>query len=434
MRRRHPVRPLVATAGVLALGLVGCAGTPASSPTTSSSPSSDRCERAVTAIVDATQTYVDSFAASSSVGASASPSPEASSSTPTSSISPDTRFQQALGAAREALTAGGCDSGATRDALEAGLSSVSTQGPVAAAVLRQLTAGMTGDAAESATAEEVTPTDDLLAAVAGLPAGSTLVLGAGTYRLEEPLVLLASLTIRGAGAGTTTIESSAQDYGILAIADGRITLHGVTVRHTGTAPANAVLAGPTATVEVTESTLRGGVPRKDGTGGAGILMFDPATEHAGTATTLEATGSTFVDNGSAGVVLTGGNVASIESSTFRGNDQCGICFLDASTGSVRDGTFRDNGVGIAATGTSSPTVVGGATRGGEVGVQAADEAAPVVKDLTIRSAKRAAMIWTGRATGAVDGVRCVDVPFGLVVGEDVAPTLRDTDCAVAPQG
>jgi hypothetical protein len=341
-------------------------------------------------------------------------------------------FQQALAAAREQLTAERCSTSQTRDALRSGLSGVSTQGPVAAAVLRQLTAGMTGNAETEPTTKSVTPGEDLLAAVAGLPAGSTLVLAPGTYTLAEPLVLLAPVTLRGAGVSATTVVSTAEDYAVLVIADGAVAVDGLTIRHDGSAPANVLLSGPTATVSVTDARLTGGVPRKDGTGGAGILMYDPATGGAASSTTLEVTRSRFDGNGSAGIVLTGGNVASVESTAFVKNAQCGICFLDSSSGSVRASTFRDNGVAVATTGRATPAVVGGTSVGGQVGVQASDDSAPLLKGLTIRSAKRAAMLWSGRATGAVDGVRCVDVPFGLVVGKDVAPTVRNTDCEVAP--
>ena len=318
-----------------------------------------------------------------------------------------------------------------RARLTEGLGDVRTEGPVAAAVLRQLTASMTLDTGTSATTREVSPGDDLLQAVAELPAGSTLSLAEGVYRLDEALVLLSSITIVGAGPDRTTIESSATDSAILAVADGRIDLDRLTVTHTGSEPANVVLAGSAAAIAATESRFSGGVSREDGTGGAGILMYSPDAAATATETTLEVTDSVLDGNDSAGIVLTGGNVASIVGSTFTDNGQCGICFLDLSGGSVEDATFTGNAVGMAATGSAAPAVLDATIRGGTVGVQASDDAAPVLKDVKIRGSSRAGLIYSGKAAGTLDGVSCTDVPFGLVIGPAVTVRVVDVDCRVA---
>jgi hypothetical protein len=293
---------------------------------------------------------------------------------------------------------------------------------------------MTGTSESRPTTRQVAPGDDLLAAVAQLPGGSTIELGPGTHRLDQVLVLLSPITIRGAGVDRTVVESGVVDFAVLAIADGSVSLSDLSLRHTGKQSANVVLAGPTASLVVTDSALSGGVVNRDGTGGAGILMYDAEARQRRTATSLEVTGTRFTDNGSAGVVLTGGHVASIAASTFTGNDQCGVCFLDASGGSVQDSTFTDNTVGVAATATAVPTVLSSTIRGGEVGIQAGDRSAPVIDGVSVSGASRAALIWAGRAEGAIRGVTCSDVTFGLVVGPDVAPTVRDSRCAIAPSG
>ena len=300
------------------------------------------------------------------------------------------------------------------------------------AVLRQLRASMTGTAKPEPSTLEVAPGDDLLAAVATLPAGSTLVLGAGTHTLDDVLVLLSPIPVRGAGAGTTTLESTAGDFGVLAIANGRVELKDLTLRHLGKAPANVVLAGPSVSLVAIGVAISGGVAQEDGTGGAGILMYDPRPQPGDTATSLEVTDSEFADNGSAGIVLNGGHVASIVSSTFRGNGQCGLCFLEGSAGSVTRGTFSDNGVGVAATGTARPTLLDSTVTEGQVGVQASDDAVPVLRGMGIRRSSRAALIWSGRAGGLIEDVTCSDVQFGLVVGPDVTPMVRDSACRLAP--
>ena len=438
-RRARPGTALLAAVVLLA----GCTSSGSDGTPTPTAPSSgpDRCAEAVTAIVEATQEYVDGFgpvedtqvpapaSPSAAAGPTASPSPTGSAGT-----AADAAFQQALTTARTQLGQNGCDAAGTRTALQQGLAAVTTVGPLAGAVLRQLTATMTGSAEAVATTREVATDDDLLAAVADLPAGSTIVLAPGTHQVDDTVVLLSPITIRGSGAGTTVLESTAPDFGILAIADGTVTLDDLSVRHTGSQPASVVLAGPSASVVVTDAEVSGGIANGDGTGGAGVLMYDPDTTRRRTATSLEVTRTAFSDNGSAGIVLTGGHVASIASSTFTENAQCGVCFLDASGGSVQDSGFTGNTVGVAATGTATPTVLRSTIRGGQVGVQAGDSAAPVIDRVRITGPTRAALIWAGRAEGALQGVTCAGVKFGLVVGPDVAPTVRRSSCEVAPSG
>ncbi len=438
MTNRRPPRTLgaVVLAGSVAT-LLACSGpAPASpSPEPSPVPSPTACAAAVSTIVDATQKYVDGFGDASAAAADpASPSPTtgAGGSDPTTpAAGGDVEFQAALTAARRRLSDQGCDSTEVRSQLTEGLGAVRTEGPVAAAVLRQLTASMTRDTTTSETTRAVAPGDDLLEAVAELPPGSTLSLAEGVYRLDEALVLLSSITVVGAGADRTTIESTATDSAILAVADGRIDLDRLTVTHTGPEPANVVLAGSAAAIAATGARFTGGVAREDGTGGAGILMYAPDAEATAATTTLEVTDSVLADNASAGIVLTGGNVASVVGSTFSDNGQCGICFLDLSGGSVEEGTFTDNAVGMAATGQAAPAIVDATIRGGTVGVQASDDAAPVLRNVTIRGASRAGLIYSGKAAGTLDGVSCTDVPFGLVIGPSVTTRVVDVDCRVA---
>ena len=65
-----------------------------------------------------------------------------------------------------------------------------------------------------------------------------------------------------------------------------------------------------------------------------------------------------------------------------------------------------------------------------MGLQVSGAATPTVSDVTIRGAARAAVIYTGTSGGAIDGVTCRDVPFGIVVGPSVTPTLGENACTL----
>jgi hypothetical protein len=400
--------------------------------------SAEACAAAVDAIVEATQRYVAGYGTAGTIGAPTAGDPQETAAPSASGPSAgqeaftEKEFQNALTQAQATLTEQACRPGQVRSDLEQGLGLVEAQGPVAQAVLRQLTASLTGRLERKITTRKVPPDGDLAQALAELPPGSTVELAKGEYVLTEPLVVLSSVTLRGAGVDATTITSTSPEAAILALTDGRVEIADVAVQREGGRPGSALLGGPAASVVVTDARLSGGVATKDGMGGAAIVMFAGETgPPSDRGTTLEVTGSDLSDNEAAGVVLTGAHRASIVGSTIRSNGQCGICFLDASSGSIEDTAFKANRVGVSVADTASPVLVGGTITGGEVGLQVSDAATPLISEVTIRGAERAAVIYGGTASGALTGVTCRDVPFGIVVGPSVAPTLKDNSCDLA---
>lgn len=420
--------------------MVGCSdeGDPDGAARSSTTQSSQRaCDAAVADIVTATESYVSGYEAAVAVAAEDATAEEPV--TPTSGppgAAPLTEedFQVALSDADAALRSNGCRPREVRDDLVAQLGEVSAEGPVADAVLRQLTASLTGRLATAEDVTSVAPGTDLRDVVAALPDGATVELQAGEHRLDASLVLLAGVTIRGASRDTTTIVSTAADAAVLALTDRRVELAGLTIRREGDAPGSAVLGGSAASVVVTDARLTGGKADPEGQGGAGVLMYAAEAEAAGRGTTLEVTDTEIQGNEAAGIVLSGGHRASIVRATFRANGQCGLCFLGNTDGSVEDSTFSDNGLGIAVTGTSTPTLLRLSITGGEVGLQAGDRSAPVIDRLTVAAPKRAALIYTGSAAGSVDHLTCEDEPFGIVVSPEAHPQVGETDCDLASSG
>jgi hypothetical protein len=420
------------------LVLVGCGddGPGGSGPTSSDAGAQTGCTTAVASIVSATERYVSGYESGRAVSA-VSPAEQGSlgASTTTADPGPGTMteadLQAALADADAVLRDQQCDPLGVRTALTEGLGRVATEGPVADAVLRQITASMTGRLAAQPGVTTVGPGDDLRDALAMSPDGSTLQLEAGEYRLDTSLVLLTGVVLRGAGRDATTITSTAPDAAVLALTDRRVELIDLTVHREGDAPGSAILGGPAASVVVSGARLTGAKVDQDGQGGAGILMYDDGQAAAGRGTTLEVTDTELRDNEAAGIVLSGGHRASVVRTAFLSNGQCGICFLDAADGSVEDSSFEGNGIGVAATGTARPTVLRVIIQGGEVGVQAADAAAPVIDGATISGAIRAAIIYSGDASGSLDKVTCQDVPFGIVVGPGAHPQVGATDCELA---
>lgn len=436
--------PVVAPIAVALLALVACgddAPRDTSGPSTDSAgqPSDTGCAAAVDSIVSATERYVASYEAGRTLSAATATEADGAGTTTTAGDgSPEAITEGELRAvltdAEAAIRAQRCDPTRVRVQLTEGLSRVSVEGPVADAVLRQLTASLTGKTAAAPTVATVGVGEDIRDALAELPDGSTLELEAGEYRLDGSLVLLAGIVIRGAGRDATTIVSTAPDAAVLALTDRRIELVGLTVRHEGDAPASGVLGGPAASVVVTDARLTGGKTDPDGFGGAGILMYADGQEAAGRGTTLEVTGTELRDNEAAGIVLSGGHRSSIIGAVFASNGRCGICYLGTADGSVEDSTFEGNEIGIAVTGTAEPTLLRLTIDGGEVGIQAGDAAAPTVETVTVSGSARAAIIFTGTASGNLNEVTCERVPFGIVLDPEAMPQIGTTNCELARPG
>lgn len=438
MKRR---RATATTALVVALVTVlpACTGDPDGTPSSSSKDASQSaeasrqsaCTAAVRAVVDVTQQYVDGYAEVDLAGTpdAAASMPPTTAATPGPKVS-DADLQAAVERAQQVRRKQACDDDAFRRDLESGLAGLTAQGAVASAVLRQIKANLTGRVSTETVERSVTPEEDLAEVLAEVGPDATVQLGPGTYRLDQTLVLLRGVTLHGAGRGRTTLVSSAADAAVLVLTGDRVVVEDLAVRRTGDAVGSVVIGGSAASLLLARVQLSGARIGK-GDGGAGVLMTAAEGEDPRVGTTLEVTAARFADNEGAGIALTGSHRASIVSSTFHRNRQCGVCFLGSSGGAVRQSTFTANGAGVAVTSTARPSIMGNRINGGEVGVQAVDSAAPVLRNNTITGAARAAVIWSGKAAGRADGTRCRNVSFGLVVGPKAHPFLGDNDCAVA---
>ncbi len=440
----------VALAVLMAVG--GCASTPGSAPSPSVNSAVQQeidCQKAVANLVAAVRDRVDTYDTASS-GASASASvPTPSFSNPSATIpvplssdspasgSPTTPSSNgtaqldpllaAVTVARDLLTQQKCLQSTFSDELKTGLGNIHPAGAIAKAVLARISATLLGHGGQNGETKAVWPTQDLTQAVAEVGAGATIELQAGTYRLNESLVLLDGVTIRGVGKGKTILRSTAPDAAIVVATSSRVEFDGLSLMLDSTVPASGILTGPNSQLVLTGVRISGARSAK-GQGGAGVQMSASSDQKALTTTTLQVTGSQFDHNAWAGIALSGGHRVSIESTSFVKNGQCGICFLDASSGSVDKGTFTDNAVGVGVNGTAKPVVVSSTITGGSVGVQVDGSAAPILKDITISGADRAAAIFSGTSTGALAQVTCKNDKYDIAIGSKAAPSIGKTNC------
>lgn len=421
-------------AAVLAItaALAGCAGETEPEPSDTAAAVAAECAAAVDDIIAAVDHIVAEY--ESSVGEQpAGPTPGA---TPLATPGPESgdALAEAVAAARDTRERLGCDADRFTSDLESGLAGIEPEGPIATAVLRRVSGSLLGttrrDAGEWALSEGV----DLHQALAEAAEGSTILLPAGSIDVEGTLVLLEGVTLRGAGREATTIRAASADAAILIATGGRVSLEDFGVELVGDQPASGIVAGPSASVALTGVRVAGARAAGDGVGGAGVYLSAEGAEGAGRGTTLQITDSIFERNEWAGVAVAGGHRVSIESTTFARNGQVGALFLDSSSGSIGGSTFIDNAIGVAISGTATPAVLASTLTGGSVGVQADASAEPAIDTLGISGASAAAVIFGGASGGSISGVECEDVPYGIVISDTAAPTLRDNSCGVARGG
>ena len=424
---------LLAAAGLaLVLGLTGCGGGTGNPPKTSASPSASEsadasaCDGVTTRLLASVQTYIDAY------GATLSGSPDSSSSGDTAT-GDDTELRSSLQVAQTDLAANGCDLADFRTDFASGLEEVTAKGPLARAVLLRLIASMTGTLSTTPQTIELTPGDDLARRLSALAPGSTARFAAGEYRLRQPLVLLAGITLHGAGKARTTLSSRAGGSALLVLTDGRVELRDLALVHTGKAPASVLVGGPSSSIVLTAARVSGGRAAKGAAGqaGTGVSMTAREADTTSRGTTLQVTRSDFTGNDAAGILLTGAHRASVRGTTFRDNGQCGICFAGVSSGAARNSTFTDNTVGVAVFDRAAPVLADDTFTGGQVGIQVSGKGAPQVTDVTVDGASKAGFIYSEDGNGRVDGATCTRTPYGIVVGPKSYPFLAKTDCQLA---
>ena len=389
------------------------------------------CAAAVDSLLAVTQRYLDGVGATTASGGSQT-APIPSTEPEGDQLVAQEQFARALQDVRGYASRRECDPERFQSELTEGLTGLSAGGPVARAVLLQLQAD-SDPAARPATPAPLQPGADVAAAVAAAPSGATVQLAAGTFELSDTLALLRGVTLRGAGRDATVLQTGAAGGALLVLTGEPVGVQDLTLRRSGEVSGPVVSAAPVAALELANARVAGARADADGLGGVGILMSAGSGGQTGPTrrVSLRVTDSEILDNAVAGVVVAGEHRAEFTRTVVERSGQCGVCYLDTSDGVVRQSRFSDNAAGVVAGGDAKPKIEVSTVTGGEVGIQAIDRAAPEVTGTTVVRAARAAFVWTGAATGRLDGNRCLEVEFGIVTGPAAAPLLGENDCQVA---
>jgi parallel beta-helix repeat protein len=390
------------------------------------------CSSLVTSVVETTQRFIAGF----DTDVPALPGPSAQATVPIDNKMTQDQFTTVLNNSRARIDSLGCEMTQFRTDLGKGLQHVEGKGVLAQALVRQLRVSLSGKLPESAVTRHAGPDADLDQALAEMPEGSTLVLAAGTYSRSQPLVLLRSVTLAGAGSATTDVASSAGGVTVLIMGGVKATLRDVAITPAPSTVASGILAGAGAAVTLTRTRIAGAHSDGQGHGGSAVLVVGTVSPGRADApqTSLDVSESEFADNDAAGVAVAGVTAVTVRNSAFRRNKECGVCFIGASAGTVQGNIFKRNAVGVAVTATSHPTIRGNTFRGDRFAVQAGDRSRPVIAGNTIAAATGAAVLYLGQAAGRATRNRCSNDKFDIVARRGTSPLLTGGTCRSTPFG
>lgn len=284
------------------------------------------------------------------------------------------------------------------------------------------------------------PYFSLAEAVEAVPPGGRVRLDAGEYVLPDRLEVRRPVRVVGPGAGACAVRSAAGGA-VLAVAPaaGEVALSGVTVEHTGTAPADVVQVARGAAV-LTDCVIAGAA------GGDGVRASASAAvrlagcvveRNAGNgvssrdAAAVRLTGCTVRDNGLAGVAAAGA-VAEVWSSRVTGNRQSGVYLTGTVRGAVHQSACRGNrGNGVLAAADASAELHGNTCSGnGGHGIAAKDRAAVALRDNACDKNAAAGVAVVDAVTGEVAGTACTgNALAGIAVEGAAAPAVTGNQCS-----
>jgi parallel beta-helix repeat protein len=191
----------------------------------------------------------------------------------------------------------------------------------------------------------------LAAAVEAVPAGSTIVLGAGTYRLVEALEINKSLRLEGAGMDQTFVVGEAGEHAVRFQGPGSFAVEDITFRWEATSSGHAVVVED-GDVEFKHCRFTGGVwSEEEEKGGSGLFLYGD------TVGSIEA--CRMEGNGLHGIHVGGQAAPVLEGNICSENGEGGIAYLGESGGLARQNQCTRNGIhGIGVSDQAAPTLEG----------------------------------------------------------------------------
>jgi parallel beta-helix repeat protein len=363
---------------------------------------------------------------------------------------PGEHLDTAARAYQERLTEQECDEGLIGVVLGNRLEQIEGRGVVSTMVAESLKSALLGARGPAAEEYRVGPSDDLAVVVAAAPIGSTILLEAAEYHVDEPIAVPHAMTIAGAGAEETVILSRAEGVALIYVGADELRLEGLTISHAPDVP-GAVVVVHSGSYLIDDTRIKGGTIHEDGSGGAGLVLgsetYGPASLAGVTERAMRLTDVVITDNEGPGISVIGADAPHIADSTITRNGSCGVCYMGLAGGQLRTSDVSDNGLGIVFSRGAEPRVIRNtisnneqagvaieaSARGildnnviagnGDIGVIVSGRAQPVLMRNEISDHADVGVAFSGRSSGALrdgllDGNR-----IGVWVEDEAAPMI-----------
>jgi parallel beta-helix repeat protein len=307
-------------------------------------------------------------------------------------------------------------------------------------------------------------------ALAEVPAGSTIILEAGTFLLTQPLSVTKAITLVGAGMDRTNMVSGAEDYVVRFGGDGPFRAQGITFRHQGDIRARAVgVKG--GVIDFTQCRFTGAVwDENEDFGGNGLNLRRNTTGRVqecrvegndlhGIAVKeqaeVELVRNVCSDNGGVGIRFSGSSGGTARQNECTGNGECGISYFDQSGGTARGNECTGNILhGISIEGQAQPVLeenictgneysgidyfenAGGTARGNECsdngrhGFGVHDQAHTTLEGNVCRNNEEAGIRFADTSGGTARQNECTGNGLsGIIVAGQAQVTLEGNTCS-----
>jgi hypothetical protein len=363
------------------------------------------------------------------------------------------RFEES----RRTLTTLGCDQWWLQEGTAGELRRLRAHNPIAVAFADQLRATLVGVPLPAEEEIVLAPGDDVATAVVVAPAGSTVRLAPGEYRVDEPVLVVQPLTIVGAGANRTLVTSYAGDIAVFAGETSELVLMDLTLTLAVEGSVGLFLEAPSYGVRGVHVT--GGRATGDG-GGSGIVVgtqgVTPQAARADGPPGRRIEDTEVSGNEGGGIVVQGGAIPELRRLVLRDNGACGVCYLGPDGGELVESRLTGNEIGVWLTASARPSIgsnqltgpgqagfvytatatgraSGNEVRGYPIGVEIRDQAAPELDDNLLEDNEEVALVFRGEATGRTNGNVCRSGGYGIALLDRAAPELGADTCELVDE-
>lgn len=258
---------------------------------------------------------------------------------------------------------------------------------------------------------EVNPADDLAAVIEKAPAGSTILLHPGEYRLGQPLQIEKTLILTSMGGGRPKIIGTAGKHVVYFFA-ARWSVSGIDFIHQGAKPANVVWVNGVE-IKMENCTFSGGAANPGQKYKRGMVDLDSVIGH--------------------GLIISGGTLGRVEKCEAKNNELSGFYLVGTAKqlvieDNVCNGNTRS---GICFSGYSTISVIHNQCWRNQLsGIEVEGEARPLLERNSCEQNQRHGISFFNRTKGQAQKNECNSNEMaGIAVQDEAAPTLLNNNCS-----